>query len=180
MRLERLPIAGCSITLADWVTPPAEAEIDAVCMLETTVVNALNPTLFAPFGTLTDAGTTTFALELVSETVVPLAGAAPERLTVHETLVPPATVEGLQCNEDKVTGALGGGAAGDRFSEKVRVTPLRVALMIAVVGVSTGSEAEAAKGALDVPAAMDTDPGTLIPEPAERLTVTPLAAFALR
>ena len=96
-------------------------------MLETVVVNALNPTLLAPFGTVTVGGTTTFALELVSETVVPLAGAAPDRLTVHETLVPPATIAGLQYNEDNVTGVFGGGAAGDRYSENVRVTPLRVA-----------------------------------------------------
>jgi|SRR5438552_18435823 len=101
--------------------------MDAVCVLETANVNALNPTLLAPFGTLTEGGTTTFALELVSETVVPFAGAAPERFTVHETLVPPATVEGLQYNEDNVTGVVGGGAAGDRFSEKVRVSPARVA-----------------------------------------------------
>jgi len=96
-------------------------------VLETVDVNALNPTLLAPFGTVTVGGTTTFALELVNATVVPLAGAAPDRLTVHETLAPPATVDGLQYNEDNVTGVFDGGVAGDRFNENVRVTPLRVA-----------------------------------------------------
>ncbi len=52
--------------------------------------------------------------------------------------------------------------------------------MTAVVGLSTGNEAEAVKGALDVPAAMDTEPGTLMPEPAERLTVIVLVALAVR
>ncbi len=55
-----------------------------------------NVTVFAPAGTVTVAGTTAALFELVSETVIPAAGAMPFSVTLFAVVVfPPTTDVGL-------------------------------------------------------------------------------------
>lgn len=64
----------------------------ALCVFPTADTFAVNPALVPPDGTVTLAGTTTFALLLVRPTANPVLDAAALSLTVHATFTNPETV----------------------------------------------------------------------------------------
>jgi hypothetical protein len=76
------------------------AEILAVCPLVTAVVVTVNVVPVRPAGTITDPTVVAAALLLVTATGVPPDGAADARVTVQETLDPPATLLGEQTREE--------------------------------------------------------------------------------
>ena len=75
--------------------PPACAVNVAVWAVVTDDTVAVNPTLVAPAGTVTEAGTTTAVLLLLTATVNPPDGAAAVRDTVHRS-VPAPVIEPLE------------------------------------------------------------------------------------
>ena len=76
---------GLTVTAPEAEAPPALAVIVAEVVLATGVVDAVKVALVCPAATETDPGTATLPLLLVSCTVVPPAGAAPDRETVPVT-----------------------------------------------------------------------------------------------
>lgn len=77
---------------ANVVDEPEELAVNvALCADPTAETLAVNAALVAPAGTVTWAGTTTFALLLERLTAVPVVGAAAVSLTVHESFTNPAT-----------------------------------------------------------------------------------------
>jgi hypothetical protein len=64
----------------------------ADCVVVTAVAVAVNPALSAPAATVTEAGTVTAELLLVSVTASPPVGAAALSDTVHESLPAPVIV----------------------------------------------------------------------------------------
>lgn len=73
----------------------------------TEFVVTVKVTLLLPAAILTEPGTAAEVLLLERETVAPPAGAAPLRVTVPVTDVPPVTLAGLTATEESVTPAEG-------------------------------------------------------------------------
>jgi hypothetical protein len=71
--------------------PEPVAVISATALVVTAGVVMLKFTVFAPAGTVTEAGTVANLDEDVSETVVPPTGAGPVSVTVPLHVVPPTT-----------------------------------------------------------------------------------------
>ena len=94
---------GLTVTAPEAEAPPALAVIVAEVVLATGVVDAVKVVLACPAATETDPGTATLPLLLVSCTVVPPAGADPDRETVPITDCPPVTELGLNVTEAGVT-----------------------------------------------------------------------------
>ncbi len=92
----------------------------------TPVTLAVNCALLCPAPTVTDPGTLTFALLSERATTDPKTLAA-ERVTVQVAVPALLNVFGEQPNELKAAGA-----GATRFTDAVRVTPLRLAVTIAV------------------------------------------------
>jgi hypothetical protein len=141
------------------LTPLAVAVIVAVCVVLTAEIVAVNAALVAPAGTVTDAGTVTAELLLAKATVNPPLGAAAVRPTVQASVPAPVTEPLLQ--ETALSAAVG--ADGFSCSEVAWLTPLAVAVIVAVCVVLT-AEAAAVNAALVAPAGTVTDAGTLTAE----------------
>ena len=84
-----------TVSAADRVTPPDVAEIVTVCVDVTAVVDTVNPTVVAPAGTVTLAGTAAAsALLLDRVTTTPPAGVEALSVTVPEADEPALTLVG--------------------------------------------------------------------------------------
>jgi hypothetical protein len=88
--------SGVTLRVAVLVTPLYDAEIVTVVVVETAVVVMRNVTLFAPAGTVTEAGTEVLGSLLASATTVPPEGAGPFSVTVFNPVIwlPPTTEVG--------------------------------------------------------------------------------------
>ena len=123
--------AGRAIVRSDvLVTPPATALIVATVAVETAVVATVNVAVVAPAFTVTLAGRVADRLLLERATVVPPVGAAPVSVMVPVEELPPTTVVGF--NEIPCSAEL-----GNTVNAAVLVTPLRMALMVAVTELAT-------------------------------------------
>src|SRR5262249_5496089 len=111
---------GLTVSVADFVIPPAEAEIVTAVEAVTPFVVTVNVVLVAPAGTVTLAGTVATAVLLLERvTTVPPAGAGALRVTVPCEVLLPITLVGLSVNEKTLTVA----AAGFTVSIADCVTP---------------------------------------------------------
>jgi hypothetical protein len=156
-----VPALAVTVTLVAAVTLPAVAEKAAVVP--------------AP-GIVALEGAASAALLVATFTVRPSAGAAAVSPTVQETEPPAATLAGVQLRLAREDGAA-------TFSVALRVLPLNVAVIVAVVLADT-APAVAVKVVESCPAAIETGPaalmGPLVPSctdappagaPADRATV---------
>jgi hypothetical protein len=137
-----------------------------------------NPADVDPAGTVTDVGNVTPAAVVpsFSATVVPVLGAAADRLTVHAEVPGVGTVPGVHVT------AVGVSAGGCKASEKLVEIPLRVATSTAVAAAETLA-ALAVKLTLLAPAAITTDVGIVtgaVVLPTPRVTVTGAVAAELK
>jgi hypothetical protein len=107
-------VAGVTVRVAIWPPPYCPVIVTNV-ELETTLVDTVKVTVFAPAGTSTPAGTCAELLLLDKVTVSPPAGATPLSVTVPTELFPPTTVIGVTITVDRTIG--GGKGTG----AKVRV-----------------------------------------------------------
>jgi hypothetical protein len=138
-------------------------------LLAFTAVGALavNPMLLAPAPIVTEGGTVTAELPLLTATLVALT-AAPLRLTVHEAVPGGVRLAGVHVRFDST----GGPPAAFNVSVKVVVAPLRLAVSSAEPLTPTAVGALAVNPALLAPAKMVTDGGTLTePLALERATL---------
>jgi hypothetical protein len=78
---------SCSDTVREEL--PVEAVITAVCAVVTEVTFTVNDALDAVAGTVAEPGTVTEPLLLANPTLTPPVGAAPDRVTVHESVSAP-------------------------------------------------------------------------------------------
>jgi len=167
---------GVTVSAADRVTPPDVAEIVTVCADVTAFVGNENPTVVAPAGTVTLAGTAaTAALLLDSATTAPPAGAAALSVTVPVDALPPVTLVGWRLSSVS-------DGAGVTVSWTDRVVPPPVEEIVTVVDVVTGLVATA-NVAVVLPAGTVTPPGTAATAvlALDSVTTAPLAgAAALR
>jgi hypothetical protein len=93
-------VPNCKAKVSD--TPPALAMIVTVCAELTGETEAVNPTLVAPAGTVTVAGTVTAGLLLARLAVSPPLGAAAFSVTVQASVADPIRVLLVQLNEFNV------------------------------------------------------------------------------
>ena len=175
-RLESTGGAGAfSARLAVFDVPFQVAVISAEpLVLTATAALAVNVALDVPVPIVTDAGTVTAAFPLDRLTLVELI-AALVRLTVQVELPGGVKVTGVQLKLDRTgTGAL---------SVKVAVfdVPLQVAVISAEPLALTAAAALAVNVALDVPAPIVTDAGTVTAAfPLDRLTLVELIAALVK
>ena len=174
--------AGC----ATWaVVRPSEKFLEfplrlAVSMAEplaftATGALAVKPALPAPDPMVTESGTLTAALPLLSETLVALVAAA-LRLTVHEAVPGGVRLAGVHDRFEST----GGPPAAFNVSVKLAVAPLRLAVSTAEPLTPTAVGALAVNPALLEPAETVTDGGTLTDGlPLERAMLVELATAAL-
>ncbi len=118
-----------TVKVAVFVTLPRVAEIVALLATATVPVLIVKGAVVAPAGTTTLAGGTAKAAFDERVTVVPVAGAAPFRVTVPVEVVPPGTVAGFTLTPVRTGGVT--------VNFAVLVTP-RVAEMVATLLVATG------------------------------------------
>jgi hypothetical protein len=119
-----------TVTVADLVVPPADAEIVTEVLELTLLVETVKLTLVSPAGTVTLEGTVaTVVLLLESATDVPPDGAAEPRVTVPVEEFPPVTLVGLRLSPDNAP-------TGSTVSVVVTVTPAPVAEIVTVVDVA--------------------------------------------
>ena len=123
----------------------------------TALVATVNTALDRPAGMVTRFGGTADELLLDNVTVVPPEGAATVRFTVQFAEEPPTGLLGLHVTEETP-----GWATDDVISpsEKLRTTPLREAVSVALVFVGT-ADALAVKVVLLPPGGTITDGGTV-------------------
>lgn len=130
-----------TVSVADCVTPPDFAEIEALVEDFCTFVEIVNVADTWPAATVTLAGTVaTVVFEDVNVTTVPPEGAAVLSTTVPVLLVPPFTDVGFNVNE---IGAAEGVTCSVALRETPEYTPVTVAVETDVdVEVDTGNVAE--------------------------------------
>jgi hypothetical protein len=148
--------AGASrLIVAVWELPPRVAVTTALWLLAMLAdAVALNIAVVTPTATVTEAGTVSEALLLVTVTIDPPAGAVWVSVTVHElTAVWPRLV-GLQATPDTSAGAI-------RLMVAVCEPLPRVAVTVAVWLLAIVPAAVALKVAVVAPAATVTDAGTV-------------------
>lgn len=96
--------AGFTVSEADLVAPPYDAEIVIVVEAATALVLTVNEALVAPGATVTLDGTlATAVLVLESVTWAPPDGAGPLKVTVPVEEFPPVTLVGLSESEESET-----------------------------------------------------------------------------
>ena len=137
---------------------------------------AVKPMLLAPDPMVTEGGTVTDALPLLSETLIePVA--APLRLTVHEAVPGGVRLAGVHVRFEST----GGPPDAFKVSVKFLEVPFRLAASDAKLFVLTADGALAVKPALLAPAETVTDEGTLTDAlPLESATLVELVAAAVR
>jgi hypothetical protein len=137
---------------------------------------AVKPMLLAPDPMVTEGGTVTDGLPLLSETIVePVA--APLRLTVHEAVPGGVRLAGVHVRFESTGGPPGAFRASVKFTE----TPLRLAVSRAEPFALTAAGALAVNPALLAPAETVTDGGTLTDAlPLVSATLVELATAPLR
>jgi hypothetical protein len=142
------------VTVKDAVTliPEYEAVIVTAVWDATGIVVTVKAAVELPAGTVTAEGTVAAALLLLSDTLVPPAGAGPARVTVPEEDVPPVTDPGLTATEPIATGVT--------VKSAVLVLVPYIAVIVTVAGAATGS-AETENVAVVEPPATVTDAGTV-------------------
>jgi len=86
-------VAGLIVRATVFVVVASVAEMLAVTVAETPVVETVNVAEVAPAGTVTEAGTVALALSDWRLTVIPPVGAAPLSVTVPTEDTPPRTLE---------------------------------------------------------------------------------------
>ncbi len=111
---------GVTVSVADLLTPPLDAEMVTGVDVTTAVVFTGNVALVAPAAIVTVGGTLAAPLLLESATCAPPVGAGPLNVTVPVEEFPPTTLVGFSESEERV---VGGGGAGVTVSEAVVVTP---------------------------------------------------------
>ena len=121
---------GVIVSVAVCVVPLKDAEIVAVCCVNTTVVFAENAAEVAPAATVTDVGTVAEDKLLDNFTTRPFEGAGPLRVTVPVDETLPATVFGLRLTDVSAGGLMVSEAAFD--------TVPFLAVIVATVCVETG------------------------------------------
>src|ERR1051325_2197053 len=147
---------GITVSEADRLTPPKDAEMVTVVEVVTVLVLTVKVALVLPAATVTLAGTLAAPLLLDSATCAPPAGAGPLSVTVPvEDPTPPTTLLGFKVSEETV-----GRGGGITVSEADRLTPPKDAEMVTVVEVVTVLVLTV-KVALVLPAATVTLAGTL-------------------
>lgn len=116
---ERVTAGGVTVSDADLLAPPYDAEMVAVVDATTAPVETMKLALLPPVGTVTLAGTAaTLELELERVTTAPPLGAGPLRVTVPvEDCAPPVTLVGFSISDDSAT------AAGVTVSDADRLAP---------------------------------------------------------
>jgi hypothetical protein len=145
---------GMTVSAADRVTPPDVAEIVTVCADVTAVVDTVNPTVVAPGGTVTLAGTAAASVLLLDRvTTTPPAGAAALSVTVPEAGEPALTLVGWILNDVNV-------ADGVTKSWANRTVASPVAEIGTVVDVITGL-VDTVNVAVVLPGGTVTLPGTV-------------------
>ena len=157
---------------------PLKVAVSMAELLAFTAAGALavKPILLAPDPIMTDSGTLTAGLPLLSETLVALAAAA-LRLTVHEAVPGGVRLAGVHTRFESTGGPPGAFKDSVKFIE----TPFRLAVSRAEPLVLTADGALAVNPALLAPAETVTDGGTLTDAlPLERATLVELATAALR
>ena len=115
---------------ADCETPFATALIVAFVTAATALVVIVNVAVELPAATIAVAGTVAAVALLVNASVRPPAGAAPSRVTVAETELPPTT--------DDVASVTDSGCGGSTVIVACSETPFADAVIVAVVFVATG------------------------------------------
>jgi hypothetical protein len=118
-------ITGVAITsVPDLVTPLSVARIAALTFAATAFVVTVTAAFTAPAGIVTFAGTVASAMDELTSTTTPPAGAGVSMVIVAVDVLPPATDVGERVTEI--------GAGPRTVSDVVTVTPLFVALSVAV------------------------------------------------
>ena len=166
-----------TVKLADLVVLSFVAEIVTEVEELTEAVATVKVALVAPAGTVTLAGTVATAVLLLErETIDPLPGAAPVRVTVPWEEFPPVTVVGFKAREAKPTA--GGGGSTVKPADLL-VLP-RVAEMVTAL-VDETDMVVTVNVALVAPAGTVTLPGTVATAVLllERVTVAPPPGAAL-
>jgi hypothetical protein len=135
------------------VTPLAVAVTVAVLLLGIVPAETRKPAVLLPAGTVTEAGVDNSALLSARVTTIPPVGAAVFRVTVQVPTPPDWRVVGLQVSPV-------GRIAGKSPREKLAEDPFRLAVMVAVVAVTT-AEVVAANEAVALPAATVTEAGVV-------------------
>jgi len=130
-RLSEETAVGMTVTAADCVTPPKEAERLTGAEVVTQVVVIVNVVEVAPATTVTLSATVARAgFELERVTTAPSAGAGPFRYTLFEVdVLPPTIVVGFGFNDAT--------AVGFTVSVPVWMTPSKVAVMVTTVELVT-------------------------------------------
>jgi hypothetical protein len=163
--------AGVRLTEAAADTPLAVAVIEATVVAATVPALAVNVVVLPPAATVTAAGVAKETLLSPIETVSPPVGAALFRVTVQVVAAPAGTVDGEQPRVEGTAGATSP-------SEALAVVPLRLAVTVAEPSAAR-LDAEAAKDAVDAPAATVTEAGILTAAlSSESVTTAPPAGAA--
>jgi len=124
-------ITGAAMTsVPDFVTPFTAARIDALTLARTGRVVTVTDAFIAPARIVTFAGTMASAMDVLSSTTTPPAGAGASMVIVATDDLPPATDVGKRVTEM--------GAGPRTVSGVVTVTPLLVALIVAMAFVAIG------------------------------------------
>jgi hypothetical protein len=146
-------MTGAAMTsVPDFVTPFTAARIDALTLARTGRVLTVTDAFIAPAGIVTLAGTVASAMDELSATATPPAGAGASMVIVATDDFPPATDVGESVTEM--------GAGPRTVSDVVTVTPLLVALSVAMAFVAIDVVATL-NVAVDAPAATVTLTGTV-------------------
>ncbi|MBN9662330.1 MAG: hypothetical protein J0H49_29295 [Acidobacteria bacterium] len=171
---KRLLITASGVTVTDAVREDAfEVAVTVTVVLDVTeVAVAVKRTEVEPAATVTEEGTVRAALLSVTVTTWPPAGAALERVTVHEE-VPPALIEEGEHSRVLMMGR------GFTVTDAVLEDPFTVA--VTVTAVLAVTEAAVAENEAEVePAATVTDEGTVRAELlSEMATARPPVGAAL-
>jgi hypothetical protein len=171
--IETSAVAGTTVSAADRVTPPDVAEIVTTVVDVTALVVTTNPTVVAPAGTVTLAGTAAASVLLLDRvTTTPPAGAAALSVTVPVDVLPPGTLVGWRLSDVSVV-------AGVTVSCADRVAPSAPPEIVTMVDVVTGLVATI-NVAVVLPAGTVTPLGTVAAAVLllDRVTVTPPAGAA--
>jgi len=122
-------MTGFTVSVADWLTPPAVAEITTAFAAATGAVMMVKPALVSPGSTVTLTGPVAMAaFALARVTTAPPLGAALVKVTVPCDRSPPVTLVGLTdtaATVDRLGG--GNGRGGCTVSVALRVVPPKVA-----------------------------------------------------